>query len=82
MEANEPKHITGNTACQCPMCTATPAPTYTREYMMDCLVRWYANQLPQVQNEFLAARRRKFGSEAGMAEIKEAAKRLGLNLDF
>lgn len=82
MEKDNLHHQSSGTACQCPMCSATPGPTYTRDYMMECLVRWYVKQPEQVQAEFVSARKRMFRNDDGFREMREAAERLGLTLNF
>jgi hypothetical protein len=65
-------------ACQCPMCTATPAPTYTRDYMMECLARWYVNATLQQREEYLSELRKQKAWQARINDLRVVAEHLGL----
>lgn len=68
--------------CQCPRCSESVGPTYTFEFLMECLVRWYVRQPVAVQAAFVATRVKKYGPEIGLAGMREAASRLGLAIRF
>lgn len=59
--------------CPCEMCSSSPAPTYTRAYLLACLDRELRGWLPEERREFLV----KFAegkSEAVKAEFRKALK--------
>jgi hypothetical protein len=65
------------TECRCPACSPDdPAPTYTREFMRQCLVRTIAGRSPAAIKAFLAAWAEKRPGDKIRDEIVREYKRL------